>query len=191
MTSLDIYLHDFPQNKFSQNQLQYELKQNNIPITLDSYNQQDINLTLYFSGNVADYTTQIMDIIHNHIPKTIDSFNEIIEIFNSSNKTYSTNVYTKVCEFPYKGENIHSILKCELLSYINMENLTYNIRIYDKTNNKIISEKTFSNTTNEICVIDSLINFPFYASILEIHCKINESFINDALLHISSINIYY
>lgn len=91
----------------------------------------------------------------------------------SNNNYTSSNTYEVIITLTVPGESVNPVENIKLLSYKDNGITSYDIRIYDATNNQIISETNFSNNLLEINTISNLSNLPSTESIIEIQTKKN------------------
>lgn len=66
---------------------------------------------------------------------------------------------------------------------------TYTIRIFDKTNNNVICQNSYNNTTPETKTMTNIINIPEYEAELILQAKIDGDEDADAV-YISSLNLF-
>lgn len=72
------------------------------------------------------------------------------------------------------GENLRHIKTIKVLSYKQNNNIdSYDVRIYDATNDQIIAESNFNNLIPIVNDLGTLSNLPNEEAVLEIQCKKN------------------
>lgn len=159
---------DFP-NGFSAGQLTFQIENNTI-IT------KKLN-TITNTGNDVD-----IEFLEALPPAELTELNTIIAnftiIINYTKKDitftdFETNniVYTRVLSFIFSG-SLHegNIDKFEFLG--NIDAGQYSIRLYDATNNNILAEETFNNTTNIIQTVNNVVNTPTNEAEIELHVRV-------------------
>lgn len=85
------------------------------------------------------------------------------------------NVFEKTSSFTFPGKNTANINKITVISYMEAQGKSYDIRLYDVINNKIICTQNFDNTKNQINTFDNLENLPNDETIVEVHCRFNSN----------------
>lgn len=90
----------------------------------------------------------------------------------SSNSTNASS-YQTILTLTVPGENVNAISSIDVLSYIDNGASNYDIRIYDSTNDLIISEVNCTNNNISITNINTLNNLPTSTAIIEIQTRKN------------------
>lgn len=130
-------------------------------------------------------------LISNHIPDNSKSRGNFYIVIPQKN-SIKTGVYTKCATFKYDGSDVvGDIDYVDIISYMDTDVISYNARVYDKTNNTILCEKVgITNLTETIDSLGLISNVPTSQSILELQIqKIGGN--NKDYIYIDSINIYY
>lgn len=166
------YSSDF-KNQLSETDLVDEIKAEAsiTPNILRVDRDGDVISICFDSSLSAGEETTLNSIIQNyeHVPKI--RYNGTIALRPEDSKFKNTD-YSVQDSCIYGGsETMGSIHKISGIGYMESNGLNYSIKIYDKTNNNVIAEKTFTNTTSNIITFDTISNVPTDESILELHLK--------------------
>lgn len=133
---------------------------------------KDIEIIFTFDNELSIVQKeQLDDAIKNYIPPTsyikttnIQSVNITVDKVNSLD-------YISVATIIYNPSNLNSI---SIVSNINSSLETYKIRIYDCTNNKILSESpSLSNNLYELTKMIDLQNIPINDTFIEVQIKVS------------------
>jgi len=88
------------------------------------------------------------------------------------NNQINSSTYKRVSSFIYEGSNtIYTISKILSVGYMDSGVTSYSILIEDITHNNVISENTFTNTTEQILALTPINNIPTTQSKIEISVK--------------------
>lgn len=87
------------------------------------------------------------------------------------NNSIRTDEYVTVTEFSLSRDEYTALDCIKIVSYMHKYLESYDIRIYDSTNNNILAEETYTNTKREIHTISTFENIPSGDVILEIQCR--------------------
>lgn len=124
--------------------------------------------------------TQVL-CLDSNVPKGVkfidvkDIIPDSIMKVSSSNRTYITSSsYNTIMSISVVGENLRHIKTIKVLSYKQNNNIdSYDVRIYDATNDQIIAESNFNNLIPIVNDLGTLSNLPNEEAVLEIQCKKN------------------
>lgn len=117
-------------------------------------------------------------------------FSNIINCVPKNTKTNNT-TYVREDLFVYEGSNISGELKkIVAFGYKDSGVTNFSIKIYDKTNNLIIAENTFTDSSENFLDITPLSNIPTTRSLIEILIKKTGGTISD-YAHIENISLYF
>lgn len=112
---------------------------------------------------------------HDPVPPVVKSTR--IALYPLVSKTSNT-YYTSIGSIIYTGSS-HTGMICAIdsLSKVDQGSATYTIQIINRTDNSIIAEETFDNTTLQICNFSTLnkANIPTELSVIEAMCKVNKT----------------
>lgn len=154
-------------------QLFNEIKSNvNISSNIINVFQQandDVDLTFesVLSGGELSTANNIIDF---HIPRS----SRDIQLFTFQPVTIRSSTYESVFTFYFEGTNNgKDISEIKLMCKSTTNNQTYNIRLYDSTNNKVIKEETYSNNEFEDKILTVFSNIPKEESVIELQMKKN------------------
>lgn len=115
--------------------------------------------------------------------------NQTVKSTTIVQKKFDSN-YEKAAAFTFPGKSSAIVKKISLLSYMHPSGNSYDVRLYDISNNKIICTKNFSNKSCQINVLDNLQNLPNNESIVEVQCKFNGNG-NNKYIYIDEITLFY
>lgn len=103
--------------------------------------------------------------------------NSLKQIKNSlaGKDNFNLSSYEAAIEMTLPGGNLLTITKIYVLSYMTSNINSYDVQIYDLTNDMIIASKNFTNTSTQKNDMGTLSNLPLNESIVEIQVKINYS----------------
>jgi len=171
-------------------QLNYEVENSSLEGLL-GINTTSTHVIFEFDNELNDDSENILSsIVSSHSSANVGSSNaEILTV----SETTSNSDYTLKYIYNYSGSRDKPISKIEIISNMEAGGSNYSMRIYDRTNKKIISELTgLSNTQSAINNMTSISNLSYNKSLLELHVKIVNSDINKlACVHINSMKIYF
>lgn len=106
------------------------------------------------------------------------------------NNSVKTTYYTSVTEFSLSKMEYTSLASIKIVSYMQKHIDSYDVRIYDMTNNKVLAEQSYKNTDRQINSITKFTNMPDGDAIIEIQCKKNGGRKNSEVT-IKDIDIFY
>lgn len=96
--------------------------------------------------------------------------------------------YITLTSFNFPGKNLWPhITNIKIISLMESGGTSYDVRVFDITNNNYICSINLSNTDESICDLGALSNIPTGEAIFELHAKIN----NTSVAHIKNISIYH
>ena len=177
---------DFSGN-FNYNNFLSEFYRSSISLFLLNIYTSDDNVDISFNTTLTtEQETTLNTLVANHDATPIYNLDKSDTIVNmTSNVTY----YYKIASIPVYGEYQKSIQSINIISYMQNGNTSYDVQIYDSTNNKIISTQNFTNTDAQINDMGTLSNLPNKKSIFEIHVKSNKNK-KDVTIETISVNYY-
>jgi len=152
----------------------------------------DDNVDVIFDATLSAGEQTTLDGLlssHNNSPiKGRDNFH----VVNPRINTIKSTSYSRVVAFKYDGaDKIGTIDYIDIISYKHSNITSYSARIYDKTNNNIIAEKTgMTNDVEEIHDLGTISNVPTDKAILELQMK-KVGGNNNNKIYIESLNIYH
>ena len=126
----------------------------------------------------------------------VESHNFILpvrkDIYNPTKEYSDSTTYTELGTFTYIGSNsIGLINKIEAFTYLNGLTGTYDIRIYNITNNSVISENQgLINKRLELIDLGNLSNIPKDTATFEIQARTGETGLNNKVF-VDKIIVYY
>jgi len=105
---------------------------------------------------------------------------EILKFHNKHKTTLQTSrdirtgqyVYTKIDRIIYQGNIYNVILKVDVDTFVTQSGTAYSVRLYDRTHNKKIAEKTgLTNTDESLIDLGEILYQPNESSVLEVQIK--------------------
>jgi len=172
-------INDFP-NGLETSQLQTEIKTNITNISrIDTINDEvDIVFDATLSeGNI----TTLNGIIASHVPYYPPTDQFIIPITKGQSSNTS---FTALTTFEFPGLN--NVKNINVISYNPYS--SYTLKLLDITNNNIIAEELFTNTSVNINTFATISNIPSGTTILELQSK---STLKKKKTYIGSITFHY
>ena len=157
--------------------------------TILRVDRDDDDINIYFDSALSTGEKTVLDALisnYTYTPKVRFSGNLTL---HPNNHTFKNDDYSVEDRIIYEGpEFTGDIYKIVDIGNMESKNDGYSSKIYDKTNNKIIAEKSFTNTDLEIITILNITNIPLNESILELHVKSekknNKAFINSVMIYL-------
>lgn len=144
----------------------------------------DVVTIVYNAGLTGGEVTILNGIIAAHVPDNKGAY-QLLYGFNSGAVTdiiYST-VFTSV----YPGsKQITSLTNIKITGYL-ASGTSYQVRIYDVTNAKVIASGSFTNANITINSLTGVANIPSNESIFELQCKVTGT----SVAYINSLTIFY
>jgi hypothetical protein len=139
----------------------------------------------------AGEETILNSIISSHVPNYSKPKVQFYTVTAQVQKIKTTS-YSKTIRFNYPGsDNSGAIDYVEVISNMDAGVTSYNIRLYDKTNDKIMAELTnLTNTADMVHDFGTISHIPANNAILEIHIKKNGGSSNLSI-NIDSATVYY
>jgi hypothetical protein len=168
-------------------QLLNEINESSIsPTCLTVFNLNNIVAIKFNSSLSSEEQSTLNSIISSHSPNA--HIGNTITNIGMSNTRIDSTTYTTLTSFDFPGLNIWSdVSNIKIISLMEAGGDSYDVRIYDVTNNNLICSKTLNNEYECISDLGSLSNLPSDESIFEIQAKIN----NNTIAHIKNISIYH
>lgn len=149
------------------------------------YNSESIHI--YFESQLdTSGESELNSMVNSHDGKdpSYPTYN-IIHPYITNHKV-KISKYSTCASFIYNGGLFSKITLIQLLTEQN-KNSTFDIKIYDATNNNILNEKTdISNTDKTIINMEGIANIPTTDAIIEIFAKVKKG---DLFLH--DIKVFY
>lgn len=148
-----------------------QLRSELIGIGIIGISQQGDNLTFEFSGEVD--TAVLESIMQSHVADYSPSKDNFYTYTPRKNSISSSLYQILGGQFKYGGAtHVGTINYLSVISYKDPEITSYNIRIYDSTNNLTLAEKT-GITNDEPLEIDlgTVANIPNSSVLLEVHAQ--------------------
>jgi hypothetical protein len=179
-------INDF-HGQMNQAQLYDEIiKSTIIKINLQGISSYDDIVNIVFESTLSSTEELALNaIIANHIPKTIEGGNS--NTFSVNDTSINTTTYKKLISFIFNGTQNMSLTNIKFIGYL-QTGISYDIRVVDTTNNKIIATQNFTNMTESINDIGTLNNLPEKQSKFELQGKVNDI---SSSVHIESVTLLY
>jgi len=153
-------------------QLFLEIEKNqDITTTVFSVNVSGDVITIVFKGTISsEEETELDSLVNSHLPREYRNFLPIVfQPVIIKSKHYQT-----ALSFFINGtNNEQGIDSVKFVSKKVNGSGNYSIRLYDSTNNKVLFEQSYTNTTYQMFTIDSISNIPDEEAVLEIQAKVS------------------
>ncbi len=170
------------------NQLWNEIEAdtNIAPTCLIVFNVGD-NVDIKFDSALSGSEQTALNIlVSSHTPITHQGYS--VTNISISNYSITDITYTTVTSFNFPGTNVMTdISHMKIISMMEEGGTSYDVKVYDVTNNKQLAVANFNNTDESICDMGTLSNLPTGEAIVEIMAKVNGN--TDA--YIKNISIHY
>lgn len=145
------------------------------------------NINIYFSESLNNNdTARLNNIIKNHDPTIIPKGTNVMNISVPINRLTNT-IYTTIITFVYPGMKNMNVTNIKVISKLESHGNSYDVKIIDITNNKVIASNNFNNISELVNDMGNISNLDENESILELQAKINGS----AIAYIKNLNIYF
>jgi hypothetical protein len=152
-------------------------------------NRNDDIINIIFDTTLSEGEQTILNnLVSSHTPIIYNSYvNSIVNIQKKCNFSTFTNFSTYI----YPGSNHHKkISKINVISHMDSTLTDYHVRIYDYTNKLVLIDKTLTNTSTSISIIDTISNIPTDEVILEIQIKTTGA-TSTTFAFIESVSFYF
>lgn len=162
---------DFPKG-VKLGQLNDEIKNSILSVKFVGVTQKDdINILILFSSLLTpDEVALLSTITQSHIPKVKLKFDNTVKM-TSVLTEINISTYHRLDTYVYEGTDQAILVKAVAVASMDDGVTDYQIRIYDRTNRKVIVENTFTNTDLEILELYPINNLPQEAAIFELQTK--------------------
>jgi hypothetical protein len=161
------------------------IESSSISKTLTSIDLNDDLVIIQFDSELSSQElSDLSGIISNYTYTPIINYR--LETMKTSSLSIAQSFTDLGCPFIFDPLVMSGIGKINVLGLCNSG--SYTIRCMDITNGLVLCSNTFSNTNNAICDLGSITNIPSTTSILEFHCKSNNS---GNVVTIYRVIIYY
>ena len=174
--------HNF-NNDCNATQLHQEIK-DAVNTEILSINITGDSMDIYFRNTLSfSEHTILTNIINSHKPNML-VYTNIVNLpidINPIKEEY----YVSITSFLYSTNK--NIVNIKIYSYMEDNGESYNIRLININNNKLIFEQQFSNTDDVCQEINNINNLPLEDSLFELQCKVNAN----TIAHVKSLIIYY
>ena len=188
---MDIYTKslssDFGGN-FNQTQFYDEINANIniIPVLQGIDITGDVINIIFDTPLSTDEQITLNTLISSHLP--IETIGNNVSNITIQDNQIDLTTYITVGTFYYPGSKLWSnITNIKVISVMEDGGTSYDVKIYDVTNNNQIVLSNLNNTIEQNCDLGTLSNIPVNEAIFEIQAKINGS----TIAHIKNLNIYY
>lgn len=140
--------------------------------TLTRIDMEGDNVDIVFDSALsAGEQTTLNNVVSAYTYVTPVNYDNTIK-FNIKNRETSNTSYTREDTLIYEGSNnTGDIKKILAVGYMDSGVTNFSIKINDKTNNNIIAENSFTDTTESILELTPISNVPTERSILELQIK--------------------
>ncbi len=145
------------------------------------------NVEILFTNAIDSTQKTLLDsIVAAHLPDQTPPNNSLNIMIMRSTKL---NEYELICSFILNEKVNFNINSISFTSRLSGSIMSYDIRLYDSTNNNILASGNYTNSDLQLNSINSLSNVPTSQAVLEIHAKKNggesddKVFINELTLY--------
>lgn len=162
-------------NSLDESQLHEEIvAASSITATLNGVTRTGDSVDIIFSTSLnASEQSALDSVISSHTPSTIIE-NGIMHTYTPKTEHVNTDEYKKILTIGYMGaSNVGEIRSIKCVTYMHENITSYSVRAYDRTNNQIMAEATFTNTDFEINDMGTISNIPSKNALIEIQVKRN------------------
>ena len=171
---------DFPGGLVNETKLKNEIDSSSISIALDRIDTEGDIIYIIFVDALTTGDKTILDndttgpaggliAAHDNSPILITNFTETIY---PRTDNHNKNVWKRMIKYTLNG-TIRKLNEIKLMSYIDDGATSYDVKIYDDTNDNTIAEKNFTNTTEELQNMGTLSNIPTNIANIEVQLKKN------------------
>jgi len=151
------------------------------------------NIIMNFSSALSnpDQVNALVAILGNYVfVESVITYSNLLNITLSVIKV-NTPVYYRIASFIYTGsDSLGSIKQIYMSSYMDTGATSYSVRINDFTNNNVIDENTFTNTSEDITVLVPINNIPVGTALIEVLAKVAGDDSN-TYAYINSVTFYF
>jgi len=179
-------------NKFNPGVFSEEIRESSIASQFKGLRKIGDVVTVRFASTLvgAELTT-LNSLISNHNPQTLFSGRRtnLVPI----NQSTKSNDYFTIGTYQYKGRLYEDVITAvEVLSYADTGVSSYDIRLYDLTNNTVLAELTgCTNTDIAVQNLGTISNLPLETSDLEIQGRKVGGGNGNRFIYFQSISIYF
>jgi hypothetical protein len=170
--------------------LQEEIQSSSIVTQISHITRLGDNVDIVFSSSIsASEKTTLDGLVSAHNPENYTEY-YTIGLVTPRNNEFSQKDYKRIGTFIYSGTNTSpEITRISAVSYQDSGITNYSIRIYDDKTHNTIASGTFTNETEDICVLENITNLSNTESVLEIQVK-KTGGNGNMKVHIDSVTFY-
>jgi len=146
----------------------------------------DVKITFSESLSTGEQS-ELENIITNHdyTPEKITNFKETIQCGFAKNIPTS---YYVVCRYLYDGSVNNNLNYVKIFSNKDSSVTSYDVRIVDFTNNMVLAEQTFNNSSYQLNDLGNILNVPNTSSVIEVQIKSNNY--NQEKIYVDFVSFY-
>lgn len=172
-----MFVYSYPKHIIDLLQFDNYVKSSDFPTFEYSISEIDNNIVhIYFSNSLTKFKQNTLgNLVAVFTEKEVMVEQTCTNILTSQ-KTTNNTVWNMISSWNYPGKYNTVYKSINMYSYISDNNSleTYSIRLYDATNNSIITEYTSNNTELSLQKVDIAdIALPNYISTFELHAKVS------------------
>ena len=161
--------------------------------TLDGLNSTGDSLDIVFTSALSGGEQTTLDsLVASHVP---DNSPPRLNFYSFDPKKESINStsYSKFGTFKYDGSDvIGAINYIDVVAYKGDSATSYSVRIYDRTNDRVVAEATdLTNTIEEIQSLGTVSNIPTQKAVFEVQAKRVGGNGNGRKVYIEQVIIYH
>jgi hypothetical protein len=108
----------------------------------------------------------------------------------TSQTSVSSNAYVKMVSLTIPGENSQAVSDIKVLAYKGGNATSYNVRVYDVTNDAVIAEAAFTNASQIVQSMGTLSNLPAAEAVIEVQVRKNDGN-NQSEVTVEEVQIEY
>ncbi len=169
-------------------QLHTEITEDNsINPTLIGIDLTDDVVDINFDSELAvNEIIKLNVIIASHVPTPPVGKN--VSNISIVNQDIESTTYVTISSFNFPGTDLWTnVTNIKIIGFMEEDGTSYDVKIYDITNGKVICSKNLTNEDEDICDLGTVSNLPTTSSIFEVWCRTNGT----TIAHVKNVNIYY
>jgi hypothetical protein len=181
---------DFPGGLYSY-QLRLEIEHSSITTAVAYILTNDDTVSIVFTDELStDELAALNTLIADHVP--LQNKEVMLDYYPAVISTSSTD-FMKLGRFQHAGLiNVGAINGIDLVSNMDEGATSFTVRIICRDDNRIVCEKTFTNTTAAINTFsaDDIVYQPLKPSLFEVLCKVSNSSSSKKYAYIEEIKVW-
>lgn len=131
--------------------------------------------------------TALNVLVLNHVPTT--NIGRQVTGISLFTQQVTESTYQTLGSFYYPGKSLlKKITNVKLIGYMEESGVSFDVRLFDSTNTKVIAGNNFSDVEENISDLGSVSNVPTDQAVFEVQAKTNGS---DTVAYVKNVSIYY